>query len=141
MPHPPDALGERLRALPDFDPPATGWTRLSAALQRPRRRRGLPTALAAGLAMLGLLLLMRAGLLPERGVGERQSPPAPVAAVPPPGDADLALLFAAHGDDRELLFAALHRLAPADEAVEATPGPLLPGQAIATDHPMEEEWI
>lgn len=51
-------LPEQLRALPEFDPPPNGWSRLQARLEPApivrRRRRGAPLALAASvLTMIG----------------------------------------------------------------------------------------
>lgn len=141
MPHPPDALGERLRALPDFDPPAAGWTRLATALHPPRRRAWLPPALAAGLAMLGLVLLMRGSPLAEGGADARSAPVPPVAEAPQPSEADVALLLAAHGDDRDLLFAALHRLAPVGQDLLLSTQRALRADEGSPDDETEEEWI
>jgi hypothetical protein len=55
------SLPDRLRELPDFDPPAGGWMRLTERLERPaaRYRPLLPLALAASISLaLGLAALL-----------------------------------------------------------------------------------
>lgn len=66
-------LSNKLRALPDFEPPVGGWTRLQQRLERPARARpSLPAfALAASVALaVGLAVLM---------------PTPPRQGQPPPG--------------------------------------------------------
>lgn len=53
----PDPLGEALRALPPQAPPIDAWPRLAASLQRRHHaRRARRMALAASVAMLGVLI-------------------------------------------------------------------------------------
>lgn len=63
-------LPERLRGLPDFDPPAGGWSRLSARMQA-RRRQFI--AAGGGLA-LAASVLVAVGLTGLRPITALQNP-------------------------------------------------------------------
>jgi hypothetical protein len=70
---PPERLGERLRALSEFDPPAGGWTRLQRRMERRSRQRRW--ASAAGLAAAACLCLavgLHGSGAPRAPAAERQ---------------------------------------------------------------------
>ena len=76
-------LPERLRALPDFDPPAGGWSRLSQRMQARRRRfvaasGGLALA-ASVLAAIGLVNFRPASTGPSLN-GRTPAPPSAPAS-------------------------------------------------------------
>jgi hypothetical protein len=74
----PLSLPERLRALPVFEPPAGGWTRLSQRMQARRRRyvqAGGGLALAASLLLAVALVGLRPANAPQPGFGA-STPPA-----------------------------------------------------------------
>lgn len=78
----PLSLPERLRALPSFDPPAGGWTRLSQRM-RLRRRRYLQAGGGLALAASVLLAVGLVGLRPETSPQPllSASPPAAIAVT------------------------------------------------------------
>ncbi len=82
-------LSEALKALPEFDPPADGWSRLQARLEPavPRRHRAAPLALAAS-----VLTMIAAGWLVYTPVPPPGSPAKNVIAAPTSDNAVAGLM-------------------------------------------------